>query len=242
MHDVVYDLSTSLDGYTVDADGGIDWSVPDDEVFRLAVDEVRRVGVHLLGRRLYETMVVWETASAEAGFSPEELEFARIWQELPKVVFSSTLTEVVGNTRIATDDLATEIARLKASRVTATSPSAARRWRRPRPTSGSSTSTASGPIPCSWAPACPTSPTTAHGRASSSSSAAGSAPSPTCATGSPASVGACPPMRCGAAQTRSAAPVSPTTGTVQAIPTTPSAGLSRTGPATCWSSAQAPAG
>ena len=114
MHDVVYDLSTSLDGYTVDADGGIDWSVPDDEVFRLAVDEVRRVGVHLLGRRLYETMVVWETASAEAGFSPEEREFARIWQELPKVVFSSTLTEVVGNTRIATDDLATEIARLKA--------------------------------------------------------------------------------------------------------------------------------
>jgi dihydrofolate reductase len=111
MHKVTYSLSTSLDGYIVGPDGGFAWSEPDPELFLFATDEVRGLGAHLLGRRLYETMVYWETAE---GLSPAEQEFARIWNAVPKVVFSTTLTEVVGNARLATGGLAEEIERLRA--------------------------------------------------------------------------------------------------------------------------------
>lgn len=111
---VVYSMSMSLDGYLVGPDGGFDWSVPDEEVFQFAIDEVRKVGVHLLGRRLYQTMVYWETASVDSSLDDRELEFADIWQRLPKVVFSRTLSAVEGNTRLASGGLAEEIGRLKA--------------------------------------------------------------------------------------------------------------------------------
>ena len=62
MRSVTYSMAVSLDGYVVGPDGSPDWTEPDEEVFRLATDEVREVGVHLLGRRLYETMLYWETA------------------------------------------------------------------------------------------------------------------------------------------------------------------------------------
>jgi dihydrofolate reductase len=55
-------MSVSLDGYIAGPDGGFDWTPPDEEVFRFWIDEIRQVGVHLLGRRLYETMLYWETA------------------------------------------------------------------------------------------------------------------------------------------------------------------------------------
>lgn len=57
MRSVTYSMSVSLDGYVVGPDGGFDWTVPDEEVFRFWIDEIRQVGVHLLGRRLYETML-----------------------------------------------------------------------------------------------------------------------------------------------------------------------------------------
>jgi dihydrofolate reductase len=62
MRSVTYSMAVSLDGYVVGPDGSFDWMAPDEEVFNLATDEVRKVGVHLLGRRLYETMLYWETA------------------------------------------------------------------------------------------------------------------------------------------------------------------------------------
>ena len=79
MRSVVYSLSISLDGYIKDGDGRFDWSVPSDETFLLATDEVRGVDVHLLGRNLYESMLYWETAEQEVDLSPDELEFTRIW-------------------------------------------------------------------------------------------------------------------------------------------------------------------
>ena len=114
MHRVTYSLSVTLDGFMQGPDGGFAWGAPDPdlEVFRLATDEVRGVHTHLLGRNLYEAMTYWEADQEDWG--PEELEFARLWRALPKVVFSSTLTEVVGNTRLATEDVAEEIARLQA--------------------------------------------------------------------------------------------------------------------------------
>src|SRR6478609_10534187 len=96
MRSVTYSMSMSLDGYIVGPDGRFDWTELDPEVFRFWIDEIREVGVHLLGRRLYETMLYWETAEQDRSLNDLEREFAAIWKALPKVVFSTTLSEVQG--------------------------------------------------------------------------------------------------------------------------------------------------
>ena len=62
MHPVTYSMGVSLDGYIVGPDGGFTWADPDEELFAFVTEQFRSVGVHLLGRRLYETMLYWETA------------------------------------------------------------------------------------------------------------------------------------------------------------------------------------
>jgi dihydrofolate reductase len=114
MRSVTYSMGVSADGYIVGPDGGFDFSAPDDEVFRSCLDEIREVGVHLLGRRLYETMLYWETAEQDQSLDDAELEWAALWKALPKVVFSTTLSAVQGNTRLASGGLAEEIQRLRA--------------------------------------------------------------------------------------------------------------------------------
>jgi len=114
MRSVTYSMNLSLDGYIVGPDGRFDWSVPDKEVFRFWIDEIREVGVHLMGRRLYETMLYWETADKDQSLDDAELEWAGLWKPLPKVVFSTTLPAVQGNARLASGDLAEEIQRLRA--------------------------------------------------------------------------------------------------------------------------------
>jgi len=113
MRSVTYSMSASLDGYIVGPDGDFDWNMPD-EVFRFWIDEIRGVGVHLLGRRLYETMLYWETADQNPSLDAAELEWAALWNPLPKVVFSTTLSAVQGNARLASGGLAEEIERLRA--------------------------------------------------------------------------------------------------------------------------------
>ena len=113
MRSVTYSMSVSLDGYIVGPDGSFDWTMPD-EVFRFWIDEIRRVGVHLMGRRLYETMLYWETADQDGSLGDAELEWAALWNPLPKVVFSTTLSAVQGNARLASGGLADEIERLRA--------------------------------------------------------------------------------------------------------------------------------
>ncbi|MCX4906833.1 dihydrofolate reductase family protein [Streptomyces sp. NBC_00878] len=114
MRSVTYSMSVSLDGYIVGPDGSFDWSVPDEEVFRFWIEEIRGVGVHLLGRRLYETMLYWETADQDPSLDDSKLEWIALWNPLPKVVFSTTLPEVQGNARPAFGGLAEEIERLRA--------------------------------------------------------------------------------------------------------------------------------
>ncbi len=114
MRLVTYSMSTSLDGYITGPDGGFDWSVPDAEVFAYHLDEIRQVGVHLLGRKLYETMLYWETADEDPSLDDAEREWTRLWKALPKVVFSRTLTAVQGRARLATGSVAEEIERLRA--------------------------------------------------------------------------------------------------------------------------------
>ncbi len=78
------------------------------------IDEIRTIGVHLLGRRLYETMLYWETADQDRSLDDPEREWAALWKPLPKVVFSTTLSAVQGNARLLCGGLAEEIARLRA--------------------------------------------------------------------------------------------------------------------------------
>ncbi len=114
MRNVTYAMGVSLDGYIVGPDGGFDWTAPDDDVFRFWLDDLRQVGVHLLGRRLYETMLYWETAEQEQTLNEAELEWAALWKALPKVVFSTTLSAVEGTARLASGTPAQEIERLRA--------------------------------------------------------------------------------------------------------------------------------
>ena len=114
MRSVTYSMGVSLDGYIVGPDGTFDWTAPEKEVFRFWIDEIRGVGVHLLGRRLYETMLYWETADQDPSLGADELEWAALWKPLPKVLFSNTLSAVEGHARLASGGIAEEIDRLRA--------------------------------------------------------------------------------------------------------------------------------
>ncbi|KOT30557.1 deaminase [Streptomyces caelestis] len=114
MRSVTYSMSVSLDGYIVGPDGDFNWTAPDEEVFRFWIDEIRDVGVHLMGRRLYETMLYWETADQDPSLDEPALEWTALWKPLPKVVFSSTLSTVQGKARLASGSPAEEIERLRA--------------------------------------------------------------------------------------------------------------------------------
>jgi dihydrofolate reductase len=114
MRSVTYSMGVSLDGYIVGPDGDFGWTAPDEEVFRFVTDEIREVGVHLLGRGLYETMLYWETADQDPSLDDSMLVWAALWKRLPKVVFSATLSAVQGNARLAFGGVAEEIERLRA--------------------------------------------------------------------------------------------------------------------------------
>ena len=106
---LIYSMSVSVDGFIADREGAFGWSVPSEELFRFHLEQVRGLGSCLLGRRLYETMLVWETDPSPRD---DELgaEFADVWRSLPKVVFSRTLDGVRGNARLAEAPLAEEVA------------------------------------------------------------------------------------------------------------------------------------
>lgn len=114
MRRLIYSMGVSLDGFVAAPDGRIDWSAPDEELHRFHNGQMREVAVLLCGRRLYETMVYWETADANPSASDVEPEFARIWQGVAKLVFSSTLAHVEGNATLVRGGLAEQIARLRA--------------------------------------------------------------------------------------------------------------------------------
>jgi dihydrofolate reductase len=114
MRRVIYSMGVSLDGFIAGPGGEIDWSAPDEELHRFHNAQTRELGAQLCGRRLYEEMRFWDTADENPALAEHGLEFARIWQALPKVVFSTTLQRVEGNARLAEGDLAEEVARLKA--------------------------------------------------------------------------------------------------------------------------------
>jgi dihydrofolate reductase len=101
MAKLIYVANVTLDGYIEDAHGSFEWTEPNDEVFTFITDLVRPVGTYLLGRRLYETMAVWETQPALAAQSELMADFANVWQAADKIVYSTTLHAVsTANTRL----------------------------------------------------------------------------------------------------------------------------------------------
>ncbi|HEV3227229.1 MAG TPA: dihydrofolate reductase family protein [Acidimicrobiales bacterium] len=101
MAKLIYVSNVSLDGYIEDPHGGFNWTAPDDELFAFITDLVRPVGTYLYGRRMYDTMAVWETDPALAAQSELMADFANVWQTADKVVYSTTLDAVsTANTRL----------------------------------------------------------------------------------------------------------------------------------------------
>jgi dihydrofolate reductase len=113
---LIYLTNVSLDGYIEDPDGTLDWSDPDDEVFSFLTDCIRPVSTFLYGRRLYEAMAVWETDPALTARSALMAEFASVWQEPAKVVYSTTLATVpTARTRLERQFDADAVRAMKAS-------------------------------------------------------------------------------------------------------------------------------
>src|SRR5918995_5560431 len=102
-------MSVSVDGFIADRAGAFGWTAPSEDLFRFHLARVRELGGYLCGRRLYETMLVWET---DPSLRDSELRaaFADVWSAIPKVVFSRTLHRVEGNARLAEASLAEEAA------------------------------------------------------------------------------------------------------------------------------------
>jgi dihydrofolate reductase len=95
MGKLIYSLSESLDGFIEDESGSFDWGAPDEEVHRYINDQQRKIGTYLFGRRMYETMAVWDTDPSLAATSSVTADYAEIWRSIDKVVYSSTLESVV---------------------------------------------------------------------------------------------------------------------------------------------------
>ena len=115
MAKLIYSAISSLDGYVADEDGIFDWAVPDEEVHAFINDLDRQVGTYLYGRRMYETMVGWETDPTLAARSPMMRDFAQIWQAADKIVYSKTLETIsTARTRIERDFNPEAIRQMKA--------------------------------------------------------------------------------------------------------------------------------
>ena len=106
---LIYSMSPSVDGFIADREGSFEWGAPSEELFRFHTALVSELGGCLLGRRLYEAMLVWETDPSMRE-DEDRAAFADIWCALPKVVFSRTLDSVQGNARLAEASLGEEVA------------------------------------------------------------------------------------------------------------------------------------
>jgi dihydrofolate reductase len=116
MAHLIYSALMSLDGYIEGPDGNFDWAAPDDEAHQYINDLERTTGTYLFGRRMYETMLVWETEPSLAASSPIAQDYAEIWQAADKIVYSKTLEAVsTRRTRIEREFDPEAIKQLKAS-------------------------------------------------------------------------------------------------------------------------------
>ncbi|MEP6681506.1 MAG: dihydrofolate reductase family protein, partial [Chloroflexota bacterium] len=114
MGKLIYLMNVSLDGYVETPDHSLDWTIVDEELHTWFNDQARGTDASLYGRRLYEVMnAYWPTAESDPSATPAMLDFARVWNAKPKVVFSSSLASVEGNSRLVRGDVGEELARLR---------------------------------------------------------------------------------------------------------------------------------
>jgi dihydrofolate reductase len=114
MRKVIYSTMVSLDGFTEGPNRNLDWHIIDDELHSFINDQQREIDTYLFGRRMYEVMVYWDTADTDPSNPEYVLEFARIWKNIHKIVFSKTLEDVQGNATLSRGNIVEEIAKLKA--------------------------------------------------------------------------------------------------------------------------------
>ncbi len=115
MRRVMYAMSVSLDGFIEAVNGDLRWSYPDEELHRHFNEQEATIDLHLYGRRLYENMAAfWPTADENPAAPSAEIEYARIWKDMKKIVFSRTLKTVGWNSQLASGDIAEVVNRLKA--------------------------------------------------------------------------------------------------------------------------------
>jgi dihydrofolate reductase len=114
MGKLIYSMNVSLDGYVETLDHSLDWTTIDDEIHGWWNEQIADRDAFLYGRRIYELMAGhWPTAASDPATTPVMLEFARVWNATPKIVFSNSPTSVVGNTRVVSGDVADELAKLR---------------------------------------------------------------------------------------------------------------------------------
>ncbi|MFG3347783.1 dihydrofolate reductase family protein [Streptomyces sp. NPDC048018] len=115
MRKLIYGMNVTLDGYIAAPGDDIGWSVPSAELFQFWSDQLQATELSLYGRKLWQTMSShWPTADQQPDATPADIEFARRWRDMSKVVFSSTIETVDWNTRLVAGDVVAEITRLKA--------------------------------------------------------------------------------------------------------------------------------
>jgi dihydrofolate reductase len=114
MRRVIYAMSVSVDGFVEAMNGDLSWSFPDEELHKHFNDRETFIDTYLYGRRLYENMAAyWPTADERPGAPTYEIEYARIWKNKPKIVFSTTLDHVGWNSRLVKGNIADEVNKLK---------------------------------------------------------------------------------------------------------------------------------
>ena len=115
MRKVIYAMSVSLDGFIEATNGDLRWSFPDEELHKHFNDRETMIDIHLYGRRLYENMAAyWPTADENPSAPKVEIEYARIWKDMKKIIFSKTLKKAGWNSQLVSENIAEEVNRLKA--------------------------------------------------------------------------------------------------------------------------------
>jgi dihydrofolate reductase len=114
MGKLIYSLNVSLDGFAARPDGGLDWADVDEELHSWFNDQARELAASLYGRKMYELMAgYWPTAGSDPDATDVERDFARIWNGMPKIVFSRSLESVQWNSRLVRGDVAEELGRVR---------------------------------------------------------------------------------------------------------------------------------
>lgn len=113
MRKIIYSLMVSLDGFVARPNGDLDWVLIDEEIHTFINNQQHELDTYLHGRKMHEVMIYWDTADQNPSSTPVELEYAKIWQNMSEIVFSTTLAQIPGKARLFQGDIAAEIGKLK---------------------------------------------------------------------------------------------------------------------------------